>query len=295
MKLASKAVLSLLVVALGVAGCKSKSDEEKPIDLPPRLSMVVNYDDFPPDAPAKAAYNSVSQYDFSTSSVDTLKQTYAAMAPTPSGYFSEAAIKVIFWKAITDIGLLVPRLAFISAFSHKPVKDENDHWVWNYPFGLVYTARLVGYVQNSQVHWEMYISKNDGTISNFKWYTGTHDLAYTSGSWVMYESAANPTVELLQIDWTRDPVTATGSIKYTNIKVGDAENGGYIYYDSTTPQLLPGYDRNFDIFNKGQNNLTEIEWNHLTKVGRIKSPNTVGVNWVYWDATLANSAAPPLQ
>ena len=65
---------------------------------------------------------------------------------------------------------------------------------------------------------------------------------------------------------------STGDIKYTNIIPGGAENGGYIYYGTQTGDMT----RFYDIFNKGQDNLTEIEWNHTDYHGHVKDPNKFG-------------------
>ena len=81
-----------------------------------------------------------------------------------------------------------------------------------------------------------------------------------------------------------------GDIKYTNIEPGGAENGGYIFYGKTTDTT---YDAYYHIYNKGQDNLTEIEWNLTSKAGRIKDEKHYSdTDWHYWDENLDDIPAP---
>ena len=62
------------------------------------------------------------------------------------------------------------------------------------------------------------------------------------------------------------------------------ENGGYINYGITneTP-----YNAFYDIYNKGQDNHTNIEWNRTTKEGRVKdAQHFLDAVWHLWDSNL---------
>jgi hypothetical protein len=96
----------------------------------------------------------------------------------------------------------------------------------------------------------------------------------------------------LQIDWHRYISTQTGDIKYTNVIPGDAENGGYIFYGSTTDEE---YDRFYNIYNKGQDNLAEIEWNFTNKNGRVKDEHFyLDADWHCWDSNFNDIDCPIL-
>ncbi len=298
----SLGVCFITLGALALAGCK-KDEDEKPLSLPPQLSFVVGYDTFPEEPSGKAAFEALSYYDYSQSSMakisdDTTESLMPSQAVT-SGHFVQAGIRVFVWKTITDIGLLLPRVAFLTAFNHKPQLQDDGSWVWSYNIGLTHSARLVGKVVDTDVTWEMYISKNDGSFTDFNWYSGRHDLSASAGSWTLRKSPTE-NYAFVGIDWTRVAGTDQGTIKYTNILPADSgdakvpEIGSYIYYgkNSNTP-----YDAFFHIYGKntdtGLDNLTEIEWNTVSKDGRIKDPAAYENNdWHYWDSSLADTTAP---
>ena len=106
----------------------------------------------------------------------------------------------------------------------------------------------------------------------------------------MQESPTNPT-DLLRIDWTRNmPLDGTGTIKYTNIVPGGPENGGYIYTETNneTP-----YNAKWDIYNKGADNHTLIEWHRTTQVGRVQDFNRFADNeWHCWGTDHKNTECP---
>lgn len=291
-----------LCLAVSLVACKSSetvSDEET-FELPPRLSMVVGSETFPSDASTKAVADALQHYDFSQSTNDQISQTFKASlaAVGDKSYFNEAFLKVAGWSFITTAGTALPRLAFYEAFKHKPEKQSDGSWQWTYQFGGLligrHTARLVGYVEADQVYWEMYLSKNDSTFTDFNWFNGQHDIGRNAGSWTL-RKAPDSDYDFVRIDWERDRTAGTAMVKYTNIipaTSGDpkaAENGGYIGYGTTADVT---YDAYFDIYNKGADNLVEIEWNIASENGRIKNPATYGDVWNYWDSDHYNTTAP---
>ena len=66
----------------------------------------------------------------------------------------------------------------------------------------------------------MYISK-EGFFEDFLWYTGESDFWATEGTWTL-RKGPDQDVDLLLIEWSRNPSEGTGQVKYTNI----AEGGG---------------------------------------------------------------------
>ena len=113
----------------------------------------------------------------------------------------------------------------------------------------------------------------------------------TEGTWTLYRDTVTPyvptnSIPYVGILWHRNTSDGTYDIKYTNIIPNGPENGGYITYGiiNQTP-----YYAFYDIFNKGQVNLTEIKWNRTNKDGRVRDSLHFGdINWHCWDTTLAN-------
>jgi hypothetical protein len=202
-----------------------------------------------------------------------------------------AAGNVLVWNTIITVGLAVPVAAFVESFHHKPVKQQDDRWLWQYNFEvfqITYTAKLYGAFDNDSTRWEMYISK-DGVYEDFLWYTGKADVPHTGGEWIMFAEPANPT-PLLSIVWHRNVENGTADITYMNIVPGGRENGGYISYGITnnTP-----YNAYYNIYNKGQDNLTNIECNRETNIGRVKDPAHFGDElWHCWNENLEDVDCP---
>jgi hypothetical protein len=257
--------LILLVFSLISTGC-SKKDEPAP-DLPPQSSFIMDFSDFsnPGDTASSRETNTYHNWGYS----------YTA---------------VIVWQAILSVGLAVPVVSFAEAFNHEAVyHPDEDNWTWSYNAVLndvVYEAELTGYLEADSVVWEMRITKGN-EYSNFLWYYGKSAIDRSGGYWILRENPINANA-LLRINWHKY-TDGTADISYTNIRPGDPENGGYIFYGTA----LTDFDRFYDIFNKGQDNLTEIEWSSVNKDGHVKDLNHFGDNlWHCWDSSLMDMVCP---
>jgi hypothetical protein len=145
---------------------------------------------------------------------------------------------------------------------------------------VVYEAELTGYLETDSVVWEMQITKGTD-FADFLWYYGKSALNETGGYWILQENPLNPN-SLLRIDWNKY-ADSTSDIRYTNIRPGAPENGGYIFYGTELTDL----DRFYHIYNKGADNLTKIEWSSVNKNGRVKDPyHFVDADWHCWDTSL---------
>lgn len=208
-----------------------------------------------------------------------------------SSNYNFAAFNVGVWNLFIGVGLAIPVAAFLESFHHSPVLQPDGSWVWSYAVtvnNVLYTAQLYGKVDAGDVYWDMYISK-EGAYSRFHWYSGVADLEGSAGYWILNKSPDEP-VDLLRIDWHRDTASGTGDIKYTNIEPGATENGGYIFYGTTSESP---YDAYYDIYNKGQDDLIEIQWHRSNRDGRVRNLKHFGnQDWHYWDSSLQDSAAP---
>ncbi len=202
-----------------------------------------------------------------------------------------AVINVAIWNGIILGGLAIPVAAFLEAFNHEAILQTDGRWKWEYNFhagGDLHVAELYGQIVDGEVQWEMYISRQ-GQFEDFLWFSGINNLTATEGSWNLNNDPQNP-IPLLEILWHRNPAEGTADISYTNIEPGGPENGGYIFYGITneTP-----YNAFYDIYNIGQDHLTEIEWDRINKPGQIKSQNIFSdEDWHCWDGNLDDIDCP---
>ncbi|MBN2683258.1 MAG: hypothetical protein JXR58_12175 [Bacteroidales bacterium] len=259
-KLNLKSAISVLMVAaflvLSSTGCKKK-DEPAPI-IPGVETFKINFSEF------------------GTAS-DTTGGTKDVLSYQNWGHsFANVAV----WNVIISVGLAVPVAAFNAALTQEAeYYHDGEYWIWDYNFnaGGLHRAELKGYLEGDSVVWEM-------RIDDFLWYYGKSHTARTGGYWILNESKTVPT-QLLRIAWSN--VDGTPYISYTNIapttSTHGAENGGYVSYGVETGE----FDRFYNIYNKGQDNLIEIEWNSVDKHGHVKDSNKFGDNiWHCWNTAL---------
>ena len=229
---------------LFLSSCK-KEETGDPPDVPPEGAFVMDYSSF------KENGNKVGD------------ATYLN--------WTRSVVHVGVWNVILTVGLAVPVAVYVEALKQTPQHHSGKTWLWEYTVkvGLqTYTAQLYGIKDDSEVKWEMYISQ-EGGFQEFLWYTGTHNLDVTEGQWILRESPTKDH-DFLQIDWKRNHTDSTTTITYTNIIPGGAENGGYIAFSNQESGDLDAF---YDIYNKGKDELTEIEWNTDELFGRIKAPH----------------------
>jgi len=254
-----------LIFSIALVSCKK--DQQPAPQLPPEASFLMNFSDF--SNPGDTA----TSRDFGTYQ-----------------NWGHAYTNVIVWSVFIKVGLAVPVAAFVESFKHEAVYHPAQHnWTWNYNFnvaGVWHEAELTGYIESDTVNWEMRITK-DGEYNDFLWYYGKNSFDLSGGYWILYEKPVTPN-ELLRIDWNNQG-GGIANIKYTNIVPEGPENGGYIHYGTQTGDLNLFYD----IYNKGQNNLTEIEWNSEDYHGHVKDPKKFGdSDWHCWNIYLQDDVCP---
>jgi hypothetical protein len=259
-------LLVLAVAVLTVTGCSAPSGAPT---VPPEESFIIPFDDF------------------ENSGTDGL----ISLATGNQSNWNCAAFVVGVWSTVIRVGLAVPVAAFRASFHNIPLQQPDGSWVWSYSVnvgGSIYTAKLHGQFITEGVRWAMNISK-EGDYEDFQWYYGEHNLPATDGFWILKKSPADPT-DLVRIDWSRNISAGTHAIKYTNIVPDGPENGGYIdtQYTKGTP-----YDHIWDLYNKGQDNHTYIDWSSTTGEGRVMDSNHFGDDdWHCWDSDRINVDCP---
>jgi len=267
--------MAFAVVFIGCGDDRTSNPTAQAPDLPPQSTFVMPFDGFVEQSAAQIPSG----------------ESLAAMTKLNWG---QSAVRIGVWNLLIGVGLAVPVASFIEAFNHDPVQLEDGSWQWSYSVTIdgaqpqEYTCRLVGNTVDNEVHWSMYLSQT-GVFDDYLWYTGTNNLPSTEGTWTV-NRGPDYGVPFLQIDWHRNVESQTGDLKYTNVIPDDAENGGYIFYGSNTDAA---YDRFYNIYNKGQENLTRIEWNFANKNGRVKDEHFyLNIDWHCWDSNLDDVDCP---
>ena len=261
--------LGLAITVLATACDDATAPDGEAPDIPPATSFVIDFTDFLNPALAAAP-------------------VYQAEAAAGTNW-TRAAVVAGVWNLIITGTLAPPVAAFIASFSQTAVWDEDaSAWTWSYGFsalGIQHSARLEARLIANGVQWDMYITR-EGSFEDFHWYTGVSDASGTSGTWSLNRTPEDPTA-FIDIEWNRAASGDTYDITYTNVVAGAAENGSYITYGVTdeTP-----YDAFYNLFGAQGNNLTEIQWNRMTKEGRTRDPaHFEDSDWRCWDADLNNA------
>ena len=260
-KLPALILFSFFISSIFISCNKDDTNETPAPQLPPQSSMIMDFNGF-------------------TNPNDTTSARGIASYQN----WGHSYVNVVVWHTIIHVGMAVPVGAFVESFNHEAIyhPDENN-WTWSYNFvvdGFTHEAELTGFIVSDTVNWEMRITK-EGHFSDFLWYYGKNSFDRSGGYWIMYENPTDPS-ELLKIDWTYEG-EGIGDIKYTNIKPQGDENGGYIQYGTLDGE----FTRFYNIYNKGQDNLTDIEWNHEDHHGRVMDPKKFGDDeWHCWNTVL---------
>jgi hypothetical protein len=261
--------ITFFLLFLSACQQNSSNDQNNPPEIPPKYSMSIN-SSFP--------QNDTTQ---SAGTVTTQSTTN----------FGNAAANVLVGNAILAGNLLIPVAAFLESFNHYPTLRSDNTWVWSYSVrygGVIYTAELHAQVVGENVFWDMYVTK-PGEYLDFNWFSGISARDGSMGAWTLRKDPTDPK-DYLDIEWTHDKSTGTGTAKYTDVLDGDAENGSYIYYGTTTDQT---YDAFYNIYSISVDNLVQIQWNRTSHAGRITNPNYFkDSDWHYWDDNLQDIVAP---
>ena len=294
-----KKYLALSLVTLGIVtltACGPAEDESSPsapFSLPPQDSFVLDFNGIN-SAQSKAISDALSYYDYSDAPMSKVIQDYSDSAPSHAaldgvGNHAFAGARVLGWSVATALGTAIPIASFQEAFRHKPTSLGDGRWQWAYSVTVLfvrYNAKLIGHLEGEQLQWEMYLSRADGTFTDVNWYSGTHDIGVTAGSWTLrklIDGSTTETTDVIAIDWQRDTVAGTRNIRYTNL----ADNG-YIENGIST---ATDYNAYFNIDNQVLPAVINIEWNNINKDGRVKSSNTTApthfghADWNCWQGT----------
>jgi hypothetical protein len=257
------------IAAIGlIVSCeddKTTNPQDEAPTIPPLSSLMINIDEFP---------------DTSTTNLENPVVT--------KGNWSWSAGNVHYWNSVLYVTLAVPAAAFVEAFNHQPVQQQDGSWLWKYSITYneeTYTAKLYGTSLSYGANWKMLLSKS-GSYTDIEWFSGFSNLQATEGNWIVNKNPELPS-PFLSIEWERDAQEGTASIKYTLISPTVEHNGSYIFYGKTNE--IP-FNRFYQIFNSDINNLLDIKWNYESKFGRVNDVAYFGdSNYHCWDENLEDT------
>ena len=262
-----KKILVILLIPMTLLWSCSDDDgsaQDPQPNMPPESSMAPNFENFEDEGGRLAEVNN---------------WTYAA---TSVGVYS----------AILYSNLIVPVTAFkVGLNQNATYNTETELWIWEYDINVVgkgtYTVQLTADVDGSDVDWTGYISL-DGSFEDFVWFEGESNLEATSGSWTLYESPQNPSA-WLSVTWSDDE---SAEISTSTFKVEKAGN----YFESSisyTADANAAYNRNVVIVDTNASNTIEVDWNHPSGEGRVKSEaHFQNTAYHCWDNTLNDTDCP---
>jgi hypothetical protein len=244
-----------------ISGCKPKNDYTKPT-IPPESAFAIDF-----------------------SAMDS-NQVKSMAEKEGAGNFLHAGVQVWIWSFLINATLAIPVAAYKVAISQVPENIDDDVWLWSFTVGVEnnqYTAELTGKSvdEGANVEWNMDLSYDAPLIGfeNFAWYTGTMNAEITEGQWILHEGPFKDW-KFIQIDWTRSLTADVWDIKYTNIKDGDGGIGDYINHGFTADTDFNAF---FNIYDKSEDNLVQIQWNRTYNNGRVKNPKYFGnEEWHCW-------------
>ncbi len=264
-----KSLLFTIILTLSVCVfITCKKDKGNAPALPPSATMFIDFSNF-----------------------TSLKKSSLA-APrvkgTESSAWQFAATIAGIWNSLISSNAAIPLTAFDSAAKYNAVYVSKNFWQWSYEFtfdGVVYKSVIDGEASTNSILWKMYLTNNStGGYSDFLWLEGTSRADGTQGQWIFYQSPQSP-VKIFQTDWIKSGDLVT-EVKYTYL-IDDPNKDSYIDFNIITNSNL---NASYNIhFSDGTYSDSDIEWNTVTRNGRLKCLDYLqDENWYCWDNNKIN-------
>jgi hypothetical protein len=259
---------SLIIIFSSGLLISCKKDKGNAPLLPPSATMLIDFSNF--------------------TSLKKSAVTDPRIKGTESSTWQFAASIAVIWNSLITSNISIPLAAYDSAAKYNAGYVSQNNWQWSYDFtfdGVVYKSVIDGEVSTSSITWKMYITKNStGGFTDFLWMEGSSSADGSEGQWIFYQSPLSP-VKIFQTDWTKSGDQVTG-VKYTYV-INDTKKDSYIIYNIITNSDL---NASYNIhFSDGTYSDSDIEWNTVTRNGRLKCLDYLqDENWYCWDNNKIN-------
>lgn len=201
--------------------------------------------------------------------------------------YTFASEKVLKWKALLDDSLLLYHNILENSNTNEFNFQKDNAWLNNFSFNLLgtdYDVNLFAIFDDDSIKYKTYLTTD--SILDLVFLNGNLHNEKKQGSWEYYTPIYVDTLYkstlFLSSDWD---FTSKNKISFTNYNSGINNLNKITFLDS----IDAGYNKYIEIFNKNTGKLSIIQWNNLTKEGRLKDSVQYGnLNWHKWNSNLEN-------
>lgn len=216
---------------------------------------------------------------------DFNNSTQILKSTSNNAYIALSGIKE--WTSFVSSDLEILKLAYSKALTTNAKNFSNKRWGWKYSVTSDFDEYYVEFnatLNNDKTYsFDMQILNADEIM--FKNLSGIMQLEGSSGRWFVYKSYTENS-PCLQIDWSKDPANQKMNVKYSVIDEDSKNYGAYILFGNNQNG---DYDVFYDIFDKQNDNLIEIDFSSNTNIGRVRSFNAFQDSlWHCWDEEFIN-------
>ncbi len=208
---------------------------------------------------------------------------------TEDTHYAFAIERISTWKALLQDSINI-HYTTLSETSYNDFEFQKDEtWLMNFAFDIEdinYYANFFGIIEPDTVLFKTFLSFETDTLSFLegKFFNNTK-----TGEWILNkpgfdEDTIYTGIKFMSVDWSLDSLDQT-EIKFTDNQTGLSNLNYILYKDSVDTE----YSSYVNVYESGSDNHSVIEWNNLTKKGRIKDPlHFSDENWHCWDKTYKN-------
>ncbi len=208
-----------------------------------------------------------------------------------SSYYSFAVERVSLWKTLLKDSINIHNIILRESSYNDFVFQKDETWLMDFDFNIEdfnYNTNLFGIIESEAVLFKTFLSLNSSDTSliflNGKFYGDS-----SAGQWILNkpgfdEDTVYTGIKFMTVDWSLDSLDQT-EIKFTDNQTGLSNLNYILYKDSIDTK----YNSYINIYESGSDNHSIIEWNNLTKEGRMKDLlHFSDENWYCWDEEYQN-------
>ena len=201
-------------------------------------------------------------------------------------HFSFVANKVLEWKPFLEDSISVHHAIMDNAEINEFKFQKDNTWLNSFSFNNdgedKYDAKFFGIFEADTVLYKTFLSYD--TISDIVYLDGSAYQDNKIGQWFLNKSKVDGfsyiSSKILSIDWD---FSVNKHILFTNNQAGSNNLNYILYIDSVDNE----FDAYLDVYSKGDQNHSIIQWNTKNKNGRVKDNLRFNnEDWYYWDNNL---------
>lgn len=198
--------------------------------------------------------------------------------------FSFVSEKVLEWKSFLEDTIKIHSAILSNAKQNDFEFQKEKTWMNSFSFNTDgnynYSTKFFGIIDVDTVYYKSFLSYD--TISDLLYIDGSAYQDNKIGQWFfnkpIIEENEYKALKIFSIDWD---FSHNNHIKFINNEAG-SYNLNYLFYIDSVDN---NYNAYLDIYNKGQENHSFIQWNKIDNKGRVKDKLRFNNDeWHYWDA-----------